>query len=493
MITPLRATLLLIVCLFSATAQTPTNPLYWSRYLPGGGADQAVAVAVDRSGDVWVAGTSYASLEAYGPNEPFQLARAGKSDAFLVKFRPFPDGSAQVLFFTWIGGSDNDEAIDMKIDSQGRIVLIGNTFSNNFPLAGNALQATPAGDSDIFISVFNPNAGGAASLVYSTYYGGASRDTARALAIGPNDSLVVVGVTLSDNLPSPATQPNRRGGLDTFVMKTTVNNGGGLEYSTYIGGSNTDNAWGVAVDANNVIWMAGSTGSDDFPVNNGYQLSSPGFFDAFVVGLDPARAGLDAFIYGTLLGGAQLDEGREIALDPQGNIWLAGITFSTDFPVLDGAVQSGLAGITDLFLAKIDPRAGQAGLLYSSYLGGPGTEILYGMSALDQNRVALAGYSMSGPLPTTSNAFQKTAKSNFADGMVAIVDTSKKGSAGLEYLSYFGGTNTDVISAVTFDPTNPRALVFCGYTLSMDLPVTDNSGRTNPPPAPNAFVTILNR
>lgn len=491
-----RATLLLVVCLFSLTAQTSTNPLYWSRYLPGGGADKAVAVVVDRGGDVWVAGTSNGSYEAYGPNEPFQLTRAGKSDAYIAKFRPFPDGSAQVLFFTWIGGADNDEAVDMKLDSQGRVVLIGQTFSNNFPLAGNALQTTPKGDSDIFIAVFNPDAGGASSLVYSTYFGGASRDTARAVAIGPNDSINVLGVTISDNLPSPTTQPNRRGGQDAFVMRTTVNNGGGLEYSTYFGGSNTDDAWGITVDRNNVIWFTGSTGSDDFPLANAFQASSTGFFDAYVVGLDPARSGLDALIYGTLIGGAQLDEGRSIALDAQGNLWVAGITFSPDFPITSGAAQSTHGGLTDAFLVRLNPRIDPSqALLYSTFVGGPGTEIVYGLTAIDQNRASLVGYSMSatGSLPTTANAYQKTAKSGFADGMVAIVDTSKSGTPGIEYLSYFGGSSTDVINAVAIDPTNPKALVFCGYTISADLPVTDKSGRSNEPPAPNAFLTILQR
>jgi hypothetical protein len=143
---------------------------------------------------------------------------------------------------------------------------------------------------------------------------------------------------------------------------------------------------------------------------------------------------------------------------------------------------------------QVDPLlSGTNALLYCSYLGGTGYEFVYGLTLMDANRVAVGGYSMSGLLPTTATAVKKTPASAFADGMVAVINSSTSGNAGLEYLSYFGGSSTDVINSVSFDPANPRLLYVAGYTVSSDLQTTDGTTRANAAPAPNAFVAGIIR
>ncbi len=493
----LLARILVLVTL--AVALLPgqsTSKLGWSRYLPGGDYDVATNVLVDASGDVWVGGHSAGKYEAYGPNEPFQVSNAGRTDIFLAKFRINPDGSATTLFFTWLGGTDTEELVDMKFDKLGRVVLTGITNSTNFPMAASPFQNSLGGDFDVFVSVIDPNEGGAASLRYSTYYGGTGRELAKAVAVGPTGNLAVVGTTSADGLPNVTSgaQPVRRGNSDAFVIYFNPNESG-LNYASYLGGSANDTAVSVVIDNNNLVWFTGSTGSGDFPLtDNAPQASSTGFFDAYLVALDPARTGLDSFIYGTLIGGSRSDEARGLALDANGRFWITGITFSEDFPVTAKAAQRTLAGGTDAFLVQIDPkRSGSDALLYSSYVGGTGYEYVYGISLLGDNRAAIVGYTMSGQLPTTGNAYRNQAASVFPDGLVALVNTDTTGSEGLEYLTYFGGTSTDVINSVSLDPANPRVLYIAGYTSSLDMQTTDGTTRPNVAPAPNAFAAKLIR
>ena len=490
-----RFATLIFICLAAMQGQS-TNTLGWSRYLPGGEFDVATTVVVEPSGDVWVAGHSSGKYEAYGPNEPYQTTNSGKTDIFLVKFRINPDGSATTLFFTWIGGTDNEELADMKLDPQGRVVLTGITNSANFPIAGSPFQNQLGGDFDAFVAIVNPNEGGKSSLVYSTYYGGTGRELAKALAIGPTGNLAVVGTTVADAIPgaSSGAQPIRRGNSDAFVIYFNPNEDR-LNYASYLGGRGNDTAVAVVLDRNNRIWFAGSTGSDDFPLtDNGVQMNSTGFFDGYIAAIDPSRQGLDSFFYGTLVGGSGSDEARGLALDVNGKLWVSGITFSADLPVTAQAAQRTLAGGTDAFVMQIDPLLrGPDALLYATYVGGTGFEFVYGLTLIDSTRVAIGGYSMSGLLPVTANAFKKTPSSPFADGMVAVINSSLSGSDGLEYLSYFGGSSTDVINSVSFDPANPRILYVAGYTSSNDLQTTDGTVRQNAAPSPNAFAAKILR
>jgi hypothetical protein len=485
----LRFSLLFLVCLMMLPAQQ--SQLGWSSYLRGGRSDTAVKVLVEpNSGDIWIGGHSAGDYEAYGPNEPFQLTNAGRTDIFLLKLRVNPDGSATPIFFTWLGGADVEELADMKFDEAGRIVLTGITNSLNFPMAGAPFQNTLGGDFDVFVSIVDPNAGGPASLVYSTYYGGSGREIARAVAVGADRRIAVVGNTTAEEIPNVrnGAQPFPRGNTDAFVI-FFVQDSTAAPYATYLGGEGNDTASSVVIDRNNWIWLVGSTGSADFPLaGNSVQTESSGFFDAFLAAFDPARPGLDAFVYGSYLGGSGSDEGRALALDQEGRIWITGITFSRDLPVTERAAQREFGGGTDAFVMRLDPAlTGREAILYSTYVGGTGFEFVYDIQVEGSRRAVIGGYSMQGQLPVTSTAVRRTPSSPFADGMVAVIDAGNIGVEGLEYLTYVGGSATDVVTAVDFDAFDKRSLVLVGYTNSGDLTTTDGSVRQNAAPAPNAF------
>lgn len=477
--------------------QAQSSSVTWSSILRGGGYDVAVATVVDAAGDVWVAGHSYGKYEAFGPNEPFQSLNKGESDIFLVKFRPFPDGSARVLFFTWLGGGGVEELVGMKLDNFGRVVLAGTTASSDWPIAGNAAQTTFGGDVDSFVAVVDPNAGGAASLFYSTYFGGSGRETAKALAVSASGRIAVGGSTAGENVPfvTGGAQPNKRGGIDIFLFTINSSAAGGFSYATYLGGAGTDTISAIVWDASERVWFTGNTGSEDFPVtDNAYNQRSSGFFDAYLVGINPNVSGLGGYEYATLLGGQGNDEGRGLVQLADGTFVVTGLTFSNDFPLYGAFGQGTLAGACDLFLARLDPRLpAERQVLYSSYFGGTGTDIPYSMSLVGANSVGIVGYSMSGQFPVSANAVQRTRKSGFSEGLVVVMSLNETGGFDTRYASYFGGTSTDVIQSIAADPVEAGALIFAGYTTSVDFQTTDGSIRPNPNPAPSAFVTRLLR
>jgi hypothetical protein len=484
--------------LFAAEENPPAQMaprVSWSSILPGGGFDVAVKTLVEPGGDVWVGGHSYGKYEAYGPNLPKQSQNRGFSDIFLVKYRPFPDGTAQVLFFTWLGGSGIEELADMQFDNFGRIVLTGITQSFDWPIAGNAAQTQFGGDTDIFVAVVDPNEGGDASLFYSTFYGGDGRETARALAVSPTGRIAVAGNSASETVPfvQDGAQPNRRGGMDIILLTINSAAAGGFSYATYLGGDGTDFATAILWDSNETLWFTGNTGSTDFPVTeNAYRKESSGFFDAFLVNIDPSRAGLNGYLYATYIGGQGNDEGRGLVKLPDGSFLLTGLTFSTDFPLFGAPLQTARSGACDLFLFRIDPRRNpESQVLYSSYFGGTGTDVPYTISALGNNRYGIGGYSMSGRLPVTAGAIQATPVSGFAEGMFAIFSLDGENRMNTEYLTYFGGFFTDIINSVAADPINPNLIYFAGTTTSADFFTTDGSIRPNPNPSPSAFITRL--
>ena len=206
-----------------------------------------------------------------------------------------------------------------------------------------------------------------ASIVFSTYFGGNSTDTASAVAVDAGGNTYITGWTASTNLPvRNAFQSHSGGGVDAFVAKFDPT--GALAYCTYLGGAGDDRAFGIAVDAAGAVYLTGWTSSTDFPIaGNPYQRSLADGLDAFVAKLSATG---ESLIFSTFLGGASSDQGRAIALDASGDAFVAGQTTSSDFPTRY-PLQTGLKGPQDAFVAEVD---GYGALLFSTYLGGGGTD-----------------------------------------------------------------------------------------------------------------------
>ena len=255
-----------------------------------------------------------------------------------------------------------------------------------------------------------------------------------------------------------------------------------LEYSTYLGGSSSDEARGIAVDGAGAAYVTGHTSSTNFPTTTGaVQTANPGSWDVFVAKLNPAGSGL---VYATYLGGTSNDYCRGIAVDGAGEAYVTGETSSANFPSTTGAAQTTNAGSYDAFVAKLN--AAGSGLVYATYLGGSSTDYGYGIAVDGAGAAYVTGQTRSSNFPTTTGAVQTT---NAGSPDVFVAKLNAAGS-GLVYSSYLGGTSSDWGQALAVDAAG--AAYVTGYTQSTNFPTTMGAAQTTYRGNTDVFVAKLN-
>jgi len=389
---------------------------FYSTYLGGNGQDVGFGIAVDSSGNAYVTGQTFSNNFPITPGafqtSPGPLGNGGS--VFVTKLNPM--GSA-LIYSTYLGGFGFQEGLGIAVDAAGNAYVAGRTNSLNFPTTPGAFQPNFGGCPELtcfenaFVTKLNPTG---SALVYSTYLGGTKNDEATGIALDAAGNAYVTGRTDSSDFPtSPGAYQTTFSGVlsvygDAFVVKLDPT-GSALIYSTFLGGSGDDIAYGIALDSSGNAYVVGATASTDFPTTPGaFQTTfGGGETDAFVTKVNPLGS---ALVYSTYLGGSDRDEGYGIAVDglPSPNAYLTGATRSTDFPVIPGAIQPAFAGGTgfDVFVTKLDPTG--SALIYSTYLGGP--DVDYGkaiaVDALPNPNAYVTGTTASTTFPTTPGAFQ---------------------------------------------------------------------------------------
>jgi hypothetical protein len=315
-------------------------------------------------------------------------------------------------------------------------------------------------------------------LSYSTYLGGSDFDFGGNIAADNAGNAYVTGYTVSTDFPvkGHSLLNSNQGGADSYVSKFSPN--GTLLYSTYLGGNGDDFGLGITTDSLGNIYVTGQTYSTNFPVKNALQSSAGGGSDAFVTKL--SRTG--ELVYSTYLGGSSDDIGTFITVDPAGNAYLTGQTYSTNFATKN-APQPANAGGSDAFITKLNPSGSE--LVYSTYLGGSGNDDeAYGI-AIDQFRNAyVAGYTNSGDFPT-KNALQPYP----AGGYDAFVTKLNSYGSALIYSTYLGGSDDENGLEIAVDHLGNAYLT--GSTCSNDFPVM-NAAQAQLGGICDAFVTKLN-
>lgn len=436
--------------------------LVYSTYLGGSGSDFGQGIAVDGSGNAYVAGFTTSTNFPSATRVPTGTTGGG-GDAFVIKLNPVGNG---LIYAAYIGGAANDAARDLAIDSFGNAYITGQTQSSNFPTL-NAHQPTFGGGTcgsvnsprpcaDAFVAKLNP-AGSA--LVFSTFLGGSGEDIAFGIAVDSNNNVIVAGQTASTNFPTlgPIRNTNA-GGTDAFVTK--YNSAGAMAYSTYLGSPGEDAAQAVAVDATGNAYVAGYAGSTNFPTASPLQAASGGNRDVFVSKLNP---GGSALIFSTYLGGSGDDIGYGVAIDSLNNVYVSGATNSPNFPTTLNPAQTTYGGGSDAFVTKINP-AGSA-LVYSTFLGGSGDD--YGSRvAVDATFNAhVTGNTFSTNFPLI-NIVPGTAGSG-SDAFVV-----KLNPAGTTRLlsTYIGGNGSDNGNAIALDSSGN--IYITGDTGSTSFPTT---------------------
>ncbi|MEK7774502.1 MAG: FG-GAP-like repeat-containing protein [Candidatus Zixiibacteriota bacterium] len=339
--------------------------------------DQSVIVAG------WTTSSDFPSLQPVGI-EPANF------DIFVTHLDPT---GSDVLFTTIIGGNQFDRAHSIEIDSDGSIFLLGATNSSSFPTV-NPFQASRAGGFDLWVARLSSDG---QSLLYSSYLGGNSVESAAAVAIQSTGAIVVTGSSSSSDFPTVNALYGNSGSSDAVVAALSAD-GSSLLFSTYIGGSNSDDCLALAVGADDKIVLAGSTHSSNFPTVSSLQTYGGGSTDAFVATL--ASDG-SALLYSTYIGGSNEDEARGVAVDDLGYMYVAGLTASANFPTVN-PIQP-YQGTADAFVCQLHPTLPQP--LFSTYLGGPARDMANAVALDDQYHLLVTGATESPEFPL-QNAFE---------------------------------------------------------------------------------------
>ncbi|MBD1383442.1 SBBP repeat-containing protein [Metabacillus arenae] len=419
--------------------------LIYSSYLGGTGDDFGSSIAVDEMGNAYVTGFTHS------PDFPtvnaFQPAFGGVRDAYVTKVDP----SGGLIYSSYLGGTNSDQGSSIVVDEMGNAYVTGFTHSPDFPIV-NAFQPVFGGGQDAFVTKVDPSGG----LIYSSYLGGTGDDFGSSIAVDGMGNAYVTGRTSSLDFPTVNPfQPVFGGGQDAYVTK--VDPSGGLIYSSYLGGINTDDGRSIAVDGMGNAYLTGITLSPDFPTVNAFQPAFGGGFDAYVTKVDPSGG----LIYSSYLGGTGNDLSNSIAVDEIGNAYVTGFTLSLDFPTVN-AFQPAFGGGFDAYVTKVDPSGG---LIYSSYLGGTNIDQGSSIAVDEMGNAYVTGFTHSPDFPTV-NAFQP-AFGGVRDAYVTKVDPS----GGLIYSSYLGGINSDQGSSIVVDEMGNAYVT--GFTHSPDFPTVN--------------------
>jgi Beta-propeller repeat len=410
--------------------KTGTN-LDYLTYLGGDKDDLVSSVAVDAAGNAFVTGftdsSNFPTAHALFPNiggVENSRNKAFPGDAFVAEL---DSGGSNLLFSTYLGGSQLESGNGIAIDSATNIYVTGLTGSPDFPVTTNAVQNHLAGTNNVFVTEIGA---GGSPLIFSTYLGGTNFDSGESIALDAANNIWVTGFTSSTNFPitTNAFTTVLNGGLfkkngrayfayDAFVAKLAPS-GASLLYSTFLGSTNNDIGYHIICDAAGNAYVTGDSASPDFPNT---ETNVPGLYahgnitgnkkdtgasdiDAFLTKFDPNGVR----VYSALFGGKGDDIGYGVGLDASGDVFVVGATTSKDFPTNNVASPFRIknAGGDDVFVTAFSTTPTNiTAMLYSGYLGGKKNDFGYNIAVDPAGTAYIVGQTLSKDFPLT-NAFQ---------------------------------------------------------------------------------------
>ena len=473
------------------------SDLVFSTFFGGTAEERAYGIARDDAGRTFVAGMTYSTDF---PNTPgaFDPSFNGGSDAYALCFAP--DGNA-LVYATFLGGASADEGRDIALDSGGQAYITGWTSSSNFPTTPGAYDTGFNGGTDGFVTRLNATG---TALSYSTFLGSGGDDSGSGIAVASHRAYYVgsafrnnsidwyiarlssdgdhleyqwwSGLTGEDRGQAVAVDSAGRGyitgyaysnsslsdaGSDssrTLVSKVFLGRvnaeGTAWEFAPWIGSTGESYAYAVAVDAADRVYIAGETTASNFPTTPGAfdTTYNGGAYDGFVARLSPD---LQTFQYSTFLGGSGYDYGFDVSTDGTGRAYVAGSTYSADFPTWANAFDSSYNGGGDAYLARFNP-AGSA-LEYVTFVGGAGEDSGFATAVGGGSRVFLAGRTQSTDFPTSPGAFDGS-YNGFTDGYVTALNISEPAPLAVWHMEAEDGTRAGGMRVGTDNGASK-----CGY------------------------------
>lgn len=479
---------------FSLAAHDPSHKvvvdpgLEWGTFIGGslGASVRTVAPVRDGSGDVIIAGLTVSPDFPHANGSiPFPAERL-----FVARLNAAGSALAWATFFGGSGSLGSGREFiwgKMGVDASGGVVVAGDNEIPDFPITAGAFQTNIAIGIHAFATRFNSTGG----LVFSTFLGGSSFDSAQAAAFDPAGNVIVAGTTESADFPvTPgAFQTSFQGNVDGFIVRLDPT-GKHLTYGTYLGGEvllgEALGSGDMVVDSNGFVLVTGIAGTIFPTTANGFQLTNAGGNDAFLARLHLDGNGSADLNYGTYLGGGGDDRGAAVAVDPNNPqlVTVAGLTWSIGFPTTSGVLKPKFTSATtdnqfqNGFVTKFQfPTNGSPSVVFSTYLGGSFEDQVTDVEIDSKGNEVAIGASRSFDFPTTRGAYDIILDSSGAslsgdEEDVSIATLNPNGSQ-LLYGSFLGGANSEA-----FDHPPKLAylggndIVIVGDTLSVDFPVT---------------------
>lgn len=480
-ITLLMLLLVLSLGLSVSASATPVaaqagRTLAYGTFLGGAGDDVANAVALDAEGNIYLAGYTY--------SDPFPgtSGHGPYTNAFVTKLNPT---GTQVIYSTLMGGGNDDEALALAVDAQGNAWVTGFTESDDLPTI-RALRANPSGGRDIFLTKLAPNG----DVFFQTYLGEANDDQANAIALDAQGNAYLAGSAAADFGPE-------------VLVKKIKADGSAVLYTAFFGSAKRgfargSSANGIAVDAQSNAYLVGTTNTAAFDTD-GFQdqcvdlqneIDDCPSDDGFVVVLNAAG---NALLGGSILGGEGNDEAMGVALDPAGNIYVTGTTFSNDFPTRNAwqAQKQGPANFADGFLIKLAPLAAE--IAYGTYYGGEAYDEAHGLTVDNTGQAYITGLTSSADLAVpdalqpaiTGFCITGSTERHCYDAFVASFDAA----GALRWGSYIGGTDDDLGNGVALGPNGD--VYVAGRAASFTLPTTTQALQAQRRGGDDAFLTRI--
>jgi hypothetical protein len=481
---------------FKLSAADPSQPtvidpvLLYATYLGGSGQSQAESIAVDASGNVYVAG--YTDSTDF-PLTALGTLSAGSQHAFVAKLNA--SGSA-LVYADYLGGNGDDNAYALTLDSSNEVYVAGTTASSNFPTL-NAYQSTSGGPSNAFVTKISADG---SSLMYSTYFGGNGFDVPTSIAVDGSSDILLAGNTTSTNFPvanayQPTAAANQGGLFGTYGFLSKFNPAGSeLIYSTYFAGNTnvsypcgTSSCWsapfsavaGMAIDSGGNAYVAGSTNTYNFPTTSGVyetSTSAPQNNLAGFLGKFNASGGLTYSTYFDESSGA-LTTINALAVDASGDAYVTGTadsdgTFRITNPQICDPSSVGTA-CQYAFVTELDPAG--ATLLYSTFLGANNGATPAAISLDATNDAYIVAYTPSSTFQIVNGIENVSTEGDQylpANNDLLVIEVSPNGAAEL-FATYLGGSGNDTAGSIALDASGN--LYIAGTTNSSDFPVTQGS------------------
>lgn len=423
--------------------------LNFSSYLGGSSDEEDICSDTDAAGNIYIAGTTRS--RDYPLVNPFDDTIEGRTpDGFLTKISP----NGTIVYSTYIGGAGYDQIYDIFVDDAGFVYLTGGTDSEDFPTVSAFDSTLNAGD--CFVCKINQAGTG---FVYSTFIGGSSGESGKAIDVNQYGEAYVAGETGSSNFPTRYPVDYSFGGYQECFVSKLSSDGRNLLFSTLLGGWEYEEIGGISVDAEGAIYVTGTTGSYDFPLHNAMDFTFEGQYDGFVTKLNPSGT----MNFSTFLGGVDVESIEGIDSDSLGRAYVTGTTTSWNFPTLR-ALKSSYSYARDSvdgFITVFNP---EGSLNYSTFFGTSGSEWPQDVFVNGVGSVYICGASN-----TLAGLIKNSYDSTFNGGADAFVFRLNIDRETVIIGSYLGGSLLDEAMSVSVD--NRNTMYVCGWTYSENFPM----------------------